>query len=393
MGLYSYINEQERETILQAQTNQVELKPTDDDYSIQQQQEESKVDDIKPTTTDPYESSSSLDDGPFHQPTKHKNNNTTTTFVLDPATEFSPQIVWLMSFPNSGTSYTMTMVSRSTNRAFATNYADEVLSTEQTDSLSIYPNRKEGPFWAGKSGLVATPRDLPDHYVITKTHCGSRCMHCGPDQYVESPTVFLDRCRTGHSRVDGKRRDVIYPASRVQKAIHLIRNPMHNIIARYHLEHRHKGYKNNTDWLEQHSNDVEGVQTYCHDSDQTYYTQDVAYFGSSNIPKAPCHGEFFKWTQWHNLALESLDIMSKEKGDGERIPVLTVYYEDYKTRFNETVGEILDFLDLSVEGYLREFTSRSDYDGYFTKDQLKEIRKLVKETASSRTWEQVKHYF
>jgi hypothetical protein len=94
----------------------------------------------------------------------------TGQFVLQPESEFTPQIAWLMSFPNSGTSFTMTMVARASNTSFATNYGDEVTSPDQADSLSIYPRRPEGPYWAGMSGKIASPRELPDKYVITKTH-------------------------------------------------------------------------------------------------------------------------------------------------------------------------------------------------------------------------------
>ena len=311
-------------------------------------------------------------------------------FILNPQSEFVPAIVWLMSFPNSGTSYTMTMVARSSNKAFATNYCDEVMAPDDEESLSIYPRRPEGPFWVGKSGKISRPRDLPDKYVITKTHCGSRCLDCGPDEYIETPEYFLQRCASGHARFPPNRRrvDVMYPPERVAKAIHLIRNPFHNIIARYHLEHRHYGYKNRTDWLENHANDKEGLQKYCRDLDKTYKKQDEAFFGKDKVPKAPCHGEFYKWTQWHNLVHEGLALIKDHP-----VPVLTVYYEDYTAKFNATVAQILDFLELEHVGVLKEFSARSDYGGYFTDEQEKEVRDLVKSVASEKTWSQVKHYF
>jgi hypothetical protein len=309
-------------------------------------------------------------------------------FILQPDSEFSPQIAWLMSFPNSGTSFTMTMVSRASNKSFATNYGEEVTGKDDEESLTIYPRRPEGPYWAGMSGKIATPRELPDKFVLTKTHCGSRCLNCGPDEYVEDDTTFLKRCASGHARISPKRRriDVEYPPTRVGKAIHLIRNPMHNIIARYHLEHRHHGYKNDTKWLKKHSNDANGFQDYCEDMDNEYQKQDEKYF-KGQIPNAPCHGEFYKFTQWHNLVHDSLRLVPIE------VPVLVVYYEEYSNFFNETVSTILDFLELEHVGVLREFTARSDYDHYFSKDQLIEIRKMVRRTAHDETWELLKHYF
>jgi hypothetical protein len=137
-------------------------------------------------------------------------------FILQPESEFSPKISWLMSFPNSGTSFTMTTVARMSNRSIATNYADEVTAADQSDSLSIYIRRPEGPFWPGMSGKMSSPRALPDSFVLTKTHCGSRCVKCGPKEYIETPERFLQRCSSGHARMGPNRRrvDVEYPPDR-----------------------------------------------------------------------------------------------------------------------------------------------------------------------------------
>lgn len=315
--------------------------------------------------------------------------NTKQKFILEPDNEFTPAIAWLMSFPNSGTSFTMTMVARGSNKAFATNYGDEVLAKDDSDSLSIYPRRPEGPYWAGMSGKVATPRELPDKYVITKTHCGSRCVNCGPDEYAETPKQFLQKCASGHARVPPKRRriDVEYDPARVQKAIHLIRNPLHNIIARYHLEHRHQEYSNRTEWLAEHPNDAEGLLKWCKDLDEQYAKEDEKFFGKDKIPEAPCHGEFYKFTQWHNLVHDGLALIPHP------VDVLTVYYEDYANHFNETAKGILEFLELEIVGELREFSARSDYGEYFSMEQIKQIKSLVKRVAHKVTWEQIQYYF
>ena len=321
-------------------------------------------------------------------------------FVLTDKIELLPQIAWLMSFPNSGTSFTMTMVARSTNKSFATNYGNEVIADDEEDSLSIYPRRPEGPYWPGMSGKVNAARPLPSKYVMTKTHCGSRCSNCGPDEYIEIAEEFLKRCASGHGEYTpgNKRRryDTNYPTDRVHRAIHLYRNPMHNIIARYHLVHRHQGYKNRTQWQDDHTNDAKGLHKYCENFRKDYRAQDEAFFGKQKIPKAPCFGEFYKWTQWHNLVHESVHILREggpEGGLRRDFPVLKVYYEDYNTAFEQTTKSIFEFLELEQVAPLREFTSRSDYGDYFPQDELIEIKRLVKSVASNATWEDVKHYF
>ena len=318
---------------------------------------------------------------------RYDTKHTKQIFALNESNEFTPGIAWLMSFPNSGTSYTMTMVGRATNKSFATNYGDEVTPNDEMESLSIYPRRLEGPYWPGMSGKIASPRPLPDTYVITKTHCGSRCIDCGPREYVETPAIFLKKCASGHARIPPTRRriDVRYDPSRVMKAIHLIRNPMHNIIARFHLNI--KNHKNDKKWLEKHPNDIKGFRTYCKDSAIKYRRQDENFFGKGKVPKAPCHGEFFRYTQWHNLVHEGLDLIEHD------VPVLTVYYEDYADKLNETTTQIFDFLELDQVDEPREFSARSDYGEYFSEVELREIKNLVKRVASKKTWSQVQHYF
>ena len=328
--------------------------------------------------------------------TYHRPAGPTGEFILNPANEFLPHIAWLMSFPNSGTSYTMTMVARSTNKSHATNYGDEVTPDDEPNSLSIYPRRPEGPFWPGMSGKLHTPRDLPDKYVITKTHCGARCVECGPDEYIETPFRFLKRCTLGHAQLTPakKRRkyDVEYPPERVYKAIHLYRNPFHNVIARYHLEHRHKGpgYKNDKKWLADHTNDSNGLHQWCEDLRKNYKKNDIEFWGSAEkIPnKAPCHGEFYKWTQWHNLVHEGLDLITEHP-----VPIHTVYYEDYTSNLNTTADGILHFLELEQVAPYRVFTARSDYGGYFADQELQSIKTLIKSVANNRTWSDIQQYF
>ena len=70
-----------------------------------------------------------------------------------------------MSFPNSGTSYTLRIVRQLSNTTAATNYGIEYLDPA-TNSSVLWGNRTKGPF------LTYPDLPLPKIFLLTKTHCG-----------------------------------------------------------------------------------------------------------------------------------------------------------------------------------------------------------------------------
>ena len=54
----------------------------------------------------------------------------------------------------------------------------------------------------------------------------------------------------------------------------------------------------------------------------------------------PCHADFFRFIQWHNLAFVTTESL--------HIPTYVLHYELYDTRFNETVVELMNFLELPI---------------------------------------------
>ena len=80
----------------------------------------------------------------------------------------SLQIAWLMSFPNSGTSYTSHFIRKVTGTKTATNYAELRLSRqfllglESKESIPVFDDQLTGPFWTDgnetkpQSGFVLT---------------------------------------------------------------------------------------------------------------------------------------------------------------------------------------------------------------------------------------------
>ena len=311
----------------------------------------------------------------------------------------TPRIAWLMSFPNSGTTYTLDMVKITSQRAVATNYGQELISSSDNDdeenveySISIHGQHPEGPYWSGLSSSSDEDNfPLPDKYVMTKTHCLRT--------FVEVPSnEFLDQCTVSVARIPPKPdwQEVTYEASRVAKAIHLIRNPFHNIISRYHHD---KGKKHHEGiWLKDHDEDKRGFDEWCKMGDERdkneFLQSDHTYFinnddGQVVVPKAPCRGEFYKYIHWHNSVPKALTLIPHD------VPTLTVHYEDYTNAFNTTVDRILDFLELDRAGdpASYQFSARSDYGDYYTEEEQAEIKTLLQKVASNHTWNLIQHYF
>ena len=84
-----------------------------------------------------------------------------------------------------------------------------------------------------------------------------------------------------------------------------------------------------------------------------------------------------------------------------KLPVLTVYYEDYQQpHFMDTAQSILEFLELeAVAGDKRgnvkwaEFVSRTDYETFFTPEQKEYIELFLSEISSYQVWGEIQHYF
>lgn len=78
-----------------------------------------------------------------------------------------PKIVWLMSFPNSGTSYTSQLVRDTTHTVSASNYADETPSGLEGFLEPVYEDQIEGPFWIRPEDASIDYIE-PTQYLITK---------------------------------------------------------------------------------------------------------------------------------------------------------------------------------------------------------------------------------
>jgi hypothetical protein len=330
------------------------------------------------------------------------------------------KIVWLMSFPNSGTSFTSKLIRHVTMLSTATNYANEIVSSNPTSIESIWnesvvmkpsssssllrPKNDEGhlipkpPYWIDPHSL-GNNWSRPTRLVLTKTHCGGRCEWCGPEEYIENPHSFLMQCRAGQwGRNDKKKGDknndtttmkiIYYPLDRVVKAVHLIRNPLDNVVSRFHLARRKLFVERGLEV----SSDREGFVKFCQLWKDTYGTQEAKMHWLDPqvyqmLEHVPCFGDFIRYIQWHNLAL----VVTQDL----KLATMVLRYEDFEVKLNETVNLLTRFLETpSQRGFQAiEFSRGKKYHEYFTEEERRAIAAGVKQMSLWATWQHIQHYF
>jgi hypothetical protein len=124
------------------------------------------------------------------------------------------EVAWLISFPNSGTSYTITNTETMSNKSTASNYAGG-----WEDAIPVRKDLTNGPF------LHAPNLEIPSN-VLTKTHCKGYCFDCPPAAYVLTVDSFEKGCATGMKDIDGESAQLIYSSAVPRKIVHLFRNPV-----------------------------------------------------------------------------------------------------------------------------------------------------------------------
>merc|ERR1719410_491689 len=111
-----------------------------------------------------------------------------------------PRIAWLLSFPNSGTSFTITQVTKITNATTATNYIKEIKSGPNSKKPVNPDISLKGPF------ACTNNLPLPNGYVLTKTHCTGKSTR---RIEVISISEFMKEC--AHVKYDdGEHEESIY---------------------------------------------------------------------------------------------------------------------------------------------------------------------------------------
>ena len=291
---------------------------------------------------------------------------------------------WLMSFPNSGTSYTLKMATSISQSTMASNYGQE--RTDEFGNSLLFGNKYPfGPF-RGHENLP-----IPSGYMLTKTHCGSRCTSCHPSKYVETEWSFKQKCLTGKRILTSGAGQTVtelqaYDEKFIKKAVHLIRNPFDNIVSRFHLHWKHQKAKGDDSWILSHPKNATGFQEWCKDSDKEYFEdeRELYYANIPNLDDIPCHAEFFRYTQWHNRAFQVIKKMD--------IPSLILHYEDYDENFDETISKVASFLELKIVGDPSEYY-RNNYGDYYNDKQRQFAIHMINLLSTKQTWDSLKNRY
>ena len=294
-----------------------------------------------------------------------------------------PEVAWLMSFPNSGTTYTNHLIQDYTNTTTATNYGQE--QSVKYESLPVFPNSTDGPFFRYPTW------SLPPRYILTKTHCGGECDSCHNDTI----DAFEIACCSGKRVFNRTKIPTIYSPDIPKKAVHLIRNPFDNIVARLHLKERRWARSNNKNYaerLDKYNNTKAGFRAYCEFRDARSFMQEMRYPSLNDellqyVKDVPCYSEFVRYAQWHNHAIQVVE--------RRNIPVLTIFYEDYASDWGGNVDRLLTFLSLTPadDGKVTEFIRGKHYGEFYIEKEKVAAIKLLHALASEKLWKLLHRYF
>lgn len=289
-----------------------------------------------------------------------------------------PSIGLLVSFPNSGTSYTISNTEHVSQRTTASNYGV---------GLYLHPYLPRGPY------IHREKMELPPSFMLTKTHCMGYCDDCHPKAFVvSSADQFLKGCLTGDRLVNETRTRDTYAASLVSRVVHLFRDPFDNLIARMHLgvKRRRNKLGFTQEQLEEFSHSREGHLSWCRYVDTRHrdtfleggYVSDPV---KSLMKDLPCFIDWYRWVQWHNYALEATQM--------QHLRTHYLYYEKYSSDYNKTLDDLMAFLDLPKVKTPMTFHSGKTYRDLYSEDEVLLATRVVHALASASCWKLIRHYF
>jgi len=380
-------------------------------------------------------------------PTSNANTtaNTSTLIALPIATPWSssPQLVWLLSFPNSGTSFTLRTVHRACDCATASNYAQDTLLHHHHGRTQTNTSRDlirpvfqgldhTGPFLRTHHNNPAEIRIPP--LVLTKTHCqpppdkkasirnnkGNVCNTTAVDK--SQVMAFFQACATGdkfkHHPSAGSTtvpqrhwlEKVHYYHNvsllrRIRKTVHLIRHPLDNLVSRFHLfvqnyNRKHASSSSYNQTFAQYCTDMNSNQVA--KQQQQQWDQPCPPKGGNqthfSLQEVPCFSDLIKYVTWHNRAFA----MTSSKFWS--MPTFVLRYEDYSggvEKFQKTQHTLLQWLEIppswtndndQPRRRVATFEEGKTYHHFYTRRQRQAMRFWTQRWATPETWQYLKDY-
>jgi hypothetical protein len=211
-------------------------------------------------------------------------------------------------------------------------------------------------------------------------------MDCPPANYLHTPESFQTTCLTGSRfRNNSTKETVTYTRDIPKKAIHLIRNPFDNLVGRMHLFNKHHANEKSVPHV--FNTTQQGIVSWCHYLDDKYAAKEDKTILAS-YSHVPCHAEWYRYVQWHNLAWETTRVSLQ-------LPVQYLYYEDYDDeRYNATLYRLLQFLEMRQSASPLAFlASGKTYQKVFAQEHVQAAKRMVQQLACPEVWKLLERYF
>lgn len=228
------------------------------------------------------------------------------------------------------------------------------------------------------------------HFLLSSGYC----TRCGPSGYIQtSLTAFQSHCGRAE-RNDNENKTVIlteYPAPK--RAIHLVRNPLDNIVSRMHLalKPRHLERDSHFVWIASLPSERERLTAWCNYTNHIHLEQ----FRRTNLlpsvvkheimqSKFPCSLDLFRYIQWHNMVCEMTTAAN--------MTVLYVQYESYGHNLSQTTDTILDFLNMKRLAPGIDFAANKTYESLYSSEEKMAASMLIKALATPKTYHLLENY-
>ena len=165
------------------------------------------------------------------------------------------------------------------------------------------------------------------------------------------------------------------------KAVHLVRDPYDNLVARMHFADFHNGGL--------YSRDETGFRQWCSYADSLpgvmENIRNQLHLSDELVQNLPCISEWFRYVQWHNNAVAMLD--------SHEYPVLTMFYEDYSLDYQGTIDTLFNFLELEQVNPPLQFIGNKTYHSYFDAESNQRAASFVRQVATPECWTILQRYF